>query len=218
MAFTRSGVRSPLSPPTFRLLSDQFRFLCPNSAQPAVLKLALEAEAFGSLVGNVVSALDGAPIADAVILAAGEGARTDANGRFVVDRVAAGDGVMLLQPKDDASYPPIKHSYTAKARERVDVGTIKILPPRKGEVGTFGLTLAMRDDVLAVTRVKPNSPAQREGIKVGDTISSVDGHAVTTLGPEHAIQLLVTDYVSVGDTRALVLGSGTRVTLTAVKW
>jgi len=151
-------------------------------------------------------------------MAGGTSADTDANGRFIVDRVPAGTGELLITPEDQFGGGFDKHPYTAKAGQRVDLGRVRIVPPRTGDGGTFGLGLEVRSDAVIVTRVKAGSPAERAGIKVGDSIASVDDQLVSVLGGERTQRLLASESVGVGQTVRLLLGSGVRATMTAAKW
>lgn len=83
-----------------------------------------------------------------------------------------------------------KIPYTAKPGERVDLGRIKVVPPRNGDVGTFGLTLEIGDKALTVAKVKNGGPADIAGIKAGDSILAVNALPVGTIGLQRAQRLL----------------------------
>jgi len=194
-------------------------------------QLALTIAPWGSLTGTVVSVLTGKPVAglmavpnsednaggfvDAML---GRGAKTDANGRFVVERVPAGKGHLVLVPPNGNMMQMDSHEYTARAGDRVDMGTIKIVPPRTGEAGTFGLTTEIKGDALEVTNVKDDGPAAQAGVKVGDTITAVEGQPLKGLGAALAQKVLSSGSPSVGDTITITLERGPTATLTAVKW
>lgn len=200
-------------------------------AGPAKLDVALTA--YASVTGVVVNALTGAPVpgvramaasenADSDVIGAamiGRGPSTDASGRFVVDKVAPGKGNVALIPKDGGFLQLASREYTAVAGQRVDVGTIKIVPPRTGDAGTLGLGTSVEDGKLLVANVKDGGPAALAGIVLGDHIVSIDGHPVTD--PEVGRQLVASGTVAVG--QVVVLGvdrAGTPATasITAVAW
>ena len=49
--------------------------------------------------------------------------------------------------------------------------------------GTIRMVVENRDEQVAVSIVRPGSPADRAGIKVGDRLLSVEGRDVRGLGP-----------------------------------
>jgi hypothetical protein len=180
--------------------------------------LTMVLEPYGSLTGIAVDVQTDRPVARINVVGQGEGAETDANGRFTLERVPAGPGRLLLMPKDQIGIGYDQHRYTAIAGQRVDVGRIKVVPPRIGEVGTFGLGLEVRGDGVIVTRVRTSSPAERAGIKIGDVIAELDGQPVAALGAARTQRLLASEAVGVGRTVDVLLASGLRTTMTAIKW
>ena len=202
-------------------------------AGPTKLDLALTP--YASISGVVVNALSGAPVAGVRVMAAlddggragagldeamlGRGPTTDASGRFVVERQAAGKGRLVVLPKEGGLLTLAMREYTAVAGQRVDVGTIKIVPPRTGDAGTLGLGTSVEDGKLVVASVKPGGPAEQGGVKVGDRIVAIDGHPVTDL--ELGRQLVASGTVGVGQVVQLGLdraGTPVQVTLTAIAW
>ena len=184
--------------------------------EPATLTMVLEP--YGSLTGIAVSVQTDQPVARINVVAQGADAETDANGRFTLERVPAGPGRLLLMPKDQIGIGYDRHQYTAIAGQRVDVGRIKVVPPRIGDVGTYGLGLEVRADSVIVTHVRPTSPAERAGIKIGDAIAGIDGQTVAALGAARTQRLLASEAVGVGQTVDVLLASGLRTTLTAIRW
>jgi len=205
------------------------------------VKLAVNLVAWGSLTGVVVSVLDGKPIPGLLVIATGEGdpramieamsgrgVKTDATGHFVVEKVSAGKGSVMLVSPDSLMSSSFRdaHPYEAKEGQRVDLGTIKIAPPRKGDAGTFGLATEVEfkpgdagvGDKLTVSNVKEGGPAAGAGILVGDKITALDGQPVKDFSPMVARSLLESGSVNVGQTVTLTLERGPTVTLTAVKW
>lgn len=198
---------------------------------PGEAKLPLALAAWGSLTGTVVSILTGKPvpglavvtnsednaggIMDAIV---GRAPKTGAEGRFVLDKVAAGKGRVLFVAPDNSMSSLESHEYTARAGERVDLGIIKIVPPRTGEAGTYGLATEPDGDTLKVTSVKEGGPAAAAGIVAGDKITALEGQAVKALTPALAQKLIASGAVGVGQSVKVTLERGSTVVLTAVKW
>lgn len=193
--------------------------------------LALALASWGSLTGVVVSVLTGKPVPDLSTVAspesnpramldaiAGQGAKTDATGRFVVEKVPAGKGRLLLIPKAGGFANMDSHEYTAKEAERVDLGTIKIVPPRVGDAATFGLSTDVEGDVLKVTSVKDGGPAAIAGVQVGDTITALEGQPIKQLSAPIAAKLLESGSAGVGQTIRITLERGPTIPVTAIKW
>ena len=67
-----------------------------------------------------------------------------------------------------------------------------------------------------MTKVKVGGPAERAGIKVGDSIATVDDQAVAALGLERTQRFLASEVVGVGQTARLTLRSGARASMTAI--
>jgi hypothetical protein len=194
-------------------------------------KLDLTLVPWASVTGGVLSVLSGAPVPNITVISGGLDGRgmadviagtapvTDASGRFTVGHVAAGSGSVTLMPQV-GSFDQLAHrEYTAGEGQLVDLGTIKIVPPRNGDAGTFGLVASPnKDGKLAVITVSPGGPAEQAGITTADIITQLDGHAVSDIGAAAAAQLLSSGRIAAGDQVAVTLERGTVVTLTAAKW
>lgn len=198
---------------------------------PGEVKLALALVPWGSLTGVVVSVLDGSPVAGLTVVVnsddngggfveaiTGRAPKTDAAGRFVVERVGAGKGRLMFVAAMSSMANMESHEYTARAGERVDLGTIKIVPPRNGDAGTFGLATEIDGDALKVTAVTDGGPAAAAGVQVGDRITALVGQPVKVLTPMVAQKLIASGTVGVGQKVTLTLERGAEVTLTSVKW
>ncbi|HEY5925706.1 MAG TPA: carboxypeptidase regulatory-like domain-containing protein [Kofleriaceae bacterium] len=194
-------------------------------------KLALTIVPWSSLTGVVVSVLTGKPVPGLAAVASGIGnekgmldaitgraATTDATGRFVVEKVAAGKGRLMFVPKDQGFSSMESHEYEAKEGQRVDMGTIKIVPPRTGEAGTFGLTTEIESELLKVTNVKEGGPAAIAGVQAGDVITALEGQAIKDLKPMTAQKLLASGTPSVGQSIRVTLQRGPTIAVTAIKW
>lgn len=184
--------------------------------EPAKFKLALDN--YASVTGVAVDVLTGQPVSKLTVMARGTSARTDDSGQFVLQRLPAGSGELLVMPTEQIGVGVDKIPYTAQPGERLDLGRIKVVPPRNGDVGTFGLTLEIGDKALTVAKVKNGGPADIAGIKVGDSILAVNALPVVTIGLQRAQRLITSESVGVGQTVTLTLANGSSSRLTAIKW
>src|SRR5690606_24729022 len=124
-------------------------------AGPATLDLVLKP--WATLRGRVVSVLGGGPVAGVKVFAAnpeagttmtsqieslvlGTTPTTDANGGFVVSRVTPGPGKVRFLPAKGGFTELAVHPYTVAEGQTLDLGTIKIIPPRDSDAGTLGMT------------------------------------------------------------------------------
>lgn len=193
-------------------------------------RLAIPLALFGSLSGTVVSVLTAQPIPNLDVLVStdgsprafleamtGKGVKTDAQGKFVVERVPAGKGKLMLAGKAGVMNMET-HDYEAKEGQLVDLGTIKIVPPRTTEAGTFGFALEAKGEALEVTSVSDGGPAAAAGIVTGDRIVTIEGIPVAAIGAELAKKLLSSGTVGTGETLKLGLEKGSVVPVTSVKW
>ena len=192
-------------------------------------KLAIPLKLYGTLTGTVVSVLTAKPIPDLDVIVTnesgrgfieamtGKGVKTGPDGKFTVQRVPAGKGKLTFAGKSGFSNMETS-DYVAKEGEKVDLGTIKIIPPRTTEAGTYGFTLEAKDDVLEVVGVTPGSPAEGAGIVVGDKITAIEMIPVKTIGAPIVQKLLSSGTVGVGQTVRLSLEKGSIVSVTSVKW
>jgi hypothetical protein len=201
---------------------------------PVQLDLALVG--FASITGIVVSLVNGQPVANLYVLAGGDamdqhaigdllggkGPKTDAAGRFVVERVPVGKGNLVVIGSDSSfSSPLATREYTAVTGQRVDLGTIKVVPPRTGEAGTLGFSTQIDDGKLKVATLKTGGPAEAAGVGEGDRIVSIDGRLVSELGAETARMLVASGTVSTGQRVLLGLeraGAPLQIAVVAVKW
>ena len=199
---------------------------------PAQLDFALTR--YATVTGVVVDVLSKQPVVGVNVFAGaesfnnkvvadvfgGRAPKTDATGRFVIDRVGIGKGKVTIMPK--TGFQPLGQAeYTASEGQRVDVGTIQIIPPRDGDAGTFGMSTTVDGDKLTVSSVKDGGPAQAAGVQVGDRVMSIMGRDVSALTPQVAHALLESGTPPVGMTLQLALdraGSPVTAMVTSVKW
>ena len=201
------------------------------------VELDLALAPWASVTGVVVSEVSGQPVPGMNVMAGGDGfdqqsmsdiisgkgPKTDATGRFVIERVAPGKGRMRVVPPN-ASFDTgqlAKRDYTAVAGQRVDVGTIKIVPPRMGEAGTLGFSTEVDDGNLKIAVVKPGGPAEQSGITIGDRIVSIDGRLVSDLGIEIARALVASGSMTTGQRVVLGIergGTPSQIPIVAARW
>lgn len=190
---------------------------------------------FASITGTIVSALSGKPVPGVKVMLTGDGfdkemitemltgggPTSDAAGKFTVARVPTGKGSLIVMPKDGGFQHLAKRDFEATTGQRLDLGLIKIVPPRTGEAGTLGMGTEVTDGALVVASVKPGGPAEGAGVRVGDKLVSINGTAVADLTAEIAKTLLESGTVGVGQSFQLGLdraGSATQITIVAVAW
>jgi protocatechuate 3,4-dioxygenase beta subunit len=217
-------------------------------------KLDITLTRFASVTGTVVSVLDKKPIAGVVVFAGndanmnsatfsqmlqGTAPKTDASGKFKVDRVPTGKGKVAVMPKDGFMPLGTKDYTVASEGQVVDVGLIEVVPPREGDAGTFGMSTAptistvttfgegsgtgssSTSEKLTVGSVKEGGPAQLAGVKEGDLITKINGQDVSKLGGMTASKLLESGSVGVGVTVTLSIeraGQPVQATMTSIKW
>jgi hypothetical protein len=194
-------------------------------------KLDFSIQSFASITGVAVDAATGKPLPGLVVLVAAEGLEgkafgelmagkaptTDATGRFVIEKVPIGKGQVHVAPKDATFNHLATRDYTATSGQRVDLGTIKLVPPRTGEPGTLGFFAAVTEDKLMIVDVKDDSPASKASMLVGDRIMAIDGRNVADLGADVAKQMVSPGTVPSGTTMALTLERASKpVTVTLV--
>src|SRR5258706_14880420 len=143
---------------------------------------------------------------------------SDGGGRFIVSKVSAGPGLVIAFGKSGSLQPLANHSYSAVAGQRIDVGSIKIVPPRTTDAGTLGMATEVEAAALAVTSVSPGGPAALAGVVAGDKITAIDGHALADVTPKIAQTMLSSGTIGIGQTVSLALERGTTVSVTSVKW
>ncbi len=188
---------------------------------------------WATLTGVVVSVLDKKPVPGVMVFAGndfserrfmaalmGEAPKTDASGRFVIQRVAIGKGKALVMPTE--GFQPLgTRDYTAAEGQPVDLGTIEIVPPRIGDAGTFGIATDVDGDKLLVSSVKEGGPAANAGVQVGDRITAINGRDVAALTLPIASLLLQSGNIGVAQSATLTLdraGAPAQASLVSVKW
>jgi len=214
-------------------------------AGPATLELALAP--WSTLTGQIVNMFDHTGLANIAVVAsssnanmgasmvdamAGNSPKSDASGHFVINKVAVGKGQVLVL--DSTGFKPLAtKDFEVANGQRLDLGVIEIVPPRKGDAGTFGMSTSVeqqiftpgvgggsdympKPDGLTVTQVNPTGPAAAAGIVVGDVITSLGGQPIKD--KPLVMNYLSSGSIGVGVTVQLGLARGTTVAVTSVKW
>ena len=185
---------------------------------------------WGQITGTVVSVFDGSPVPDLSAVPMdnqgtrmtetimGNGPKTDSDGHFAVGRLQAGSSKLMIFSSTSGFTPLATVPYTLTAGQHLDVGSIKVVPPRQGDAGTFGMSVANQNGSVVVTSIKPGGPAEAAGLVAGDMILTIDGRAVTQLGVDPAVSFLSSGTIGIGTSVQLGLARGGSVTLISVKW
>ena len=148
---------------------------------------------------------------------------TKADGSFEVSNAPAGRVQIMAFPVNmgDTLYAFARKVVTLEGGESTDVGEVKVQKLRAkptDKAGDFGFELKQPGpgtDIekmkLEVAIVRPDSPAAKAGMKVGDLIVSVDGHNVR----EDPYQYWMLSHVLPGTKVTFGLERGVTVELTA---
>lgn len=195
----------------------------------------LQLVAYSSLRGKVVSAESGEPVAGVPVMAfskgadvanlgmdliSGEGPKTASDGSFVINRLGAGPGTLIVVDGDATGFEPLaSQQFTIAQGEDLDIGTVyattaKTVPKdERGDYGfrTVAATWADRPRpegkdgggdppdgldpegrYLWVKSIDEGGPAARTDLAVGDRITAINGVDLATTGPDVAAQLLAT--------------------------
>lgn len=150
-------------------------------------------------------------------------ALSGADGRFTVPD--APDGLVYvvgLNTEPGARWPLVRWLVELPPGAAADVGDVPMVARRGGAdapPGDFGWTFAQpapdadpRTRALTISAVRPG-PAAQAGLVAGDTLVSLDGHAVTGLRVDLGWDLL---QVPAGTTVTVGLARGVTVALTAI--
>jgi hypothetical protein len=160
--------------------------------------MVVDMPAWSSLTGTVVHPLTNNPLANVHVWVRGDSsATTDADGRFVLERVPAGSGTAWFSPnrRDFRDFGGDEYPYTATPGQRVDMGTINVVAPVSDAPGTLGLLV---DDALVAIHLQTGGAAARAGLEVGDSMVSIDGRDVAALTLPIAKRLFLDGVVSAG--------------------
>ncbi len=182
----------------------------------ATLDLAIESR--GTITGTFVDILTGEPVPNIYVLAvepgildralAGYFQPTNAAGRFRVE-VATGERDLFVSSLDTR-----RKSYqegpkmVVRPGVTLDLGIVEGIPPHVD--GTIGINGPVEGGTMSVTSVKPGSPGERAGIRVGDVVTAIHGRPIKTIELWSAF--------GVGQTYRLTLARGPTVNVVAAPW
>jgi hypothetical protein len=143
------------------------------------------------ITGTAVSLETGAPLSGLRMYARLAGrhadATTDAKGAFEITGLLPGEEAEIRVMSGEDLVPEHKRVAVPVGVARVDAGTFRLMkrdpkkPPRYD--GTIRMVVENQDGKVAVSIVRSGSPAERAGIKLGDTVLSIEGRDVRGLGP-----------------------------------
>jgi len=221
-------------------------------------RVELELRPWARLRGLVLDGRTGAPLAGLSLMAIqpdtfqastmvdtmlGKGSRTDAAGRFEVQRIAAGKGTLKISDGDiTAGRTVAEVKFEVEAGAEQDLGTIRGFNPAKvpkAERGELGLRLLVATEArrprppgaevaplaqkeadatprhLYVLAVTIGGPADLAGLQPGDELLAIDGATVASVGADNAGSLLAAASVRRGQSVALEIErDGSREALT----
>jgi hypothetical protein len=186
------------------------------------------------VTGRLITADDGKPLAGYMIqvspvgnqefvFSSGTPPMSGADGTFEVPSAPTGRVQVMAFPlnMEDTEYAFARKVVTLEGGETTDLGDLKVQKLRQKvgeEPGDLGFELKQgmpegdpEKDKLIVAIVRPDGPAAKVGVKVGDEIVSVDGQDVRG-DPFQYWQLA---YVPPGTTLTIGLARGETVTITA---
>ena len=133
---------------------------------------------------NVPSAEGGAPLRDgrpAVV--------TDAGGHFEFTDVPYTRTLALAFQITDPSYLlEVEYVLVPPSADRLDVGPIRLVRGNlkdrigSGKRGMIGIEFARQGSDVVLTQIRPNTPAERAGLRAGDLLISADGRSLAGLG------------------------------------
>ena len=156
----------------------------------------------GTVRGRIVDGETGAPIADAQIShwQAGRNVVTsDPQGAFALRALPTDKQLRLRVEKAGGYLADVINVMVPASTPEVDVGTTRLMRGNwdtrfgKGVQGLTGINSELRDGKVYVSKVRPGTPAQTAGIRVGDRIVAVDGKPVDGLGHRARSYLLQGD-------------------------
>ncbi|MEO8699110.1 MAG: sigma-70 family RNA polymerase sigma factor [Kofleriaceae bacterium] len=166
-------------------------------------RTTLTSRGSGSIAGRVREFRTGAPIQGMTCRAmpragdaqstgaSGEGARTDAQGAFVLATAPAGDIVVTCTGLSQL-YSDGLRLVTLVASQRLDVD-VPVVAWREESARTisgFGATIDLQALTPRLTRVRPGGAAATAGFQDGDVVTAIDGASVSQLSPS-AVWILI---------------------------
>jgi hypothetical protein len=149
--------------------------------------LRVELEGSVTVVGKVVDAETGRPLAGIEVSSRGSGqlvqTRTDGSGAFAIENIPRLPLVFVTFKSASETHQRQSIVVPQGAGSRVDVGAVKLVraDPGNPNRGHIGARFAERDGVVVVSQITPDSPAAGAGLQPGDVLVSVGSRKVTGL-------------------------------------
>jgi protocatechuate 3,4-dioxygenase beta subunit len=213
-------------------------------AKASTATLDLKLIPYSSVFGTVVDAATGEPLPNLVVFATtegpsdmgniamdfitGDGPRTGPDGKFRIDKLAAGKGTVAIVDGDLTGFQLVAmQEFVLKAGQDLDLGEIRGVGATKvpeDEQGWLGLDvyagtwenrprtkdnedaelpdgIDAEESLLWVSEVAEDGPAAESGILRGDRIMSVDGFPVGANGvsPNVIAQMLGSERIQIGE-------------------
>jgi protocatechuate 3,4-dioxygenase beta subunit len=114
---------------------------------------------------------------------------TDAGGRFEIPDVPQTPTIALaFQIADPAYLQEVEYVLVPGPADSLDVGTIRLVRGNlkdrigSGPRGMIGIEFARQGADVVLTQIRPNTPAERAGLRPGDRVISADGRSLAGLG------------------------------------
>lgn len=149
---------------------------------------------------------------DATPLAPGDGARTDAQGAFLIASAPAGS-IAISCDGLWRNYSDGLRLVTLQAGQRIDLDVPVVAWSEEAgtTIGGFGAQIDPSALVPRLVRVQPKGPAATAGFQDGDVITSVDAASVTELSPR-GVYILIANHPPGTKVKLAVTRAGKPVT------
>jgi hypothetical protein len=145
----------------------------------------------GTVRGRLVDLATGDGVPEAIVTCATGGARstvTDAGGTFLLSDLPIGRSLRVAVETRGQYLPEVIDLLIPDGVTTADAGTTRLLRGswderfRMAGQGVTGINSELRDGKVVVSKVRPGTPAERAGIRVGERLLAIDGQAVEGLG------------------------------------
>jgi RNA polymerase sigma factor (sigma-70 family) len=114
---------------------------------------------------------------------------TNAAGGFLIREVPHAKTIQLTLAISDRGYlPETEFVVAAASAETLDVGPMRLIRGNMmdrfgtGPRGMTGIDFARQGDRVVLTQIRPKTPAEEAGLRVGDRLVAIDGRPIDGLG------------------------------------